>query len=195
MVLALLAAAPGTAKATPIAAASILQGTSDTSIKNGGDTIVVTETNASWELIGEKSNGKIIGSPVVITDGVMKFNTNTDKVTFTGSIGGNSFSVKGSLSDYSLSSNNLYYSWDVSFAGAQVKGLNDVLLLDGSPFRLVDAYAGSINIDQNINSPVSGPSDVNFNVSRVSSVPVPPALLLFAPGLFGLIGIRKRFLG
>jgi hypothetical protein len=29
----------------------------------------------------------------------------------------------------------------------------------------------------------------------VSAVPLPPSLMLFAPGLFGLVGLRKRFFG
>jgi len=30
---------------------------------------------------------------------------------------------------------------------------------------------------------------------EVSAVPLPPSLMLFAPGLFGLVGLRKRFFG
>ncbi len=37
--------------------------------------------------------------------------------------------------------------------------------------------------------------EIDFQYNLSSPVPLPPALLLFAPGLLGLIGIRKRFKG
>ncbi len=193
MVMALAAAAAGPAGATT-AAESLVLGSSSTSINNNG-VIVVSETNSSWELIGEKLNGKYIGSPLMITDGTMKFNNATDKVTFSGTIDGDAFSIKGDLSDYSLSPNKLYYSWNITFLAGQIATLNNVLTAAGSSFSLVGRYAGSMSIDQNLTYPATGPSDVSLNVSRVSSVPVPSALILFAPGLFGLIGLRRRLKG
>ena len=38
------------------------------------------------------------------------------------------------------------------------------------------------------------PTKVGF-VASWSPVPIPPTLLLLAPGLLGLVGIRKRFKG
>ena len=34
-----------------------------------------------------------------------------------------------------------------------------------------------------------------YELAAVTPVPVPPSLMLFAPGLFGLVGLRKRFFG
>jgi len=34
-----------------------------------------------------------------------------------------------------------------------------------------------------------------YELSATTPVPVPPSLMLFAPGLFGLVGLRKRFFG
>ena len=33
----------------------------------------------------------------------------------------------------------------------------------------------------------------NFRIAPTSSVPLPPSLLLLAPGLFGLVGMRRKF--
>ena len=39
-----------------------------------------------------------------------------------------------------------------------------------------------------------GSKEISFEY-ELSAVPLPPSLLLFAPGLFGLVGLRKRFFG
>ena len=50
----------------------------------------------------------------------------------------------------------------------------------------------AISMAWNFTIPAGNSAEVDFRYN-VSAVPLPPALLLFAPGLLGLIGIRKRF--
>jgi hypothetical protein len=56
----------------------------------------------------------------------------------------------------------------------------------------------SINMYWNLGTiPNLASKDISFayELSAVTPVPLPPALLLLAPGLFGLVGLRKRFFG
>ena len=46
-----------------------------------------------------------------------------------------------------------------------------------------------------VNGGPAGSAAISFAVNRFSEVPLPSALLLFAPGVLGLVGLRKRFFG
>ncbi len=95
------------------------------------------------------------------------------------------FSINGTLTGFAVttapSGNN--YGWTVTLANGVAAGLSNesFLVSDG-------AFTGSVGFS----STGSTFSHVTTSGS-LSAVPVPPALLLFAPGLFGLIGMRKRF--
>jgi len=51
------------------------------------------------------------------------------------------------------------------------------------------------DISVNGDASYGGSAFISEITQQFSQVPVPPSLLLFAPGLFGLVGLRKRFFG
>jgi hypothetical protein len=104
---------------------------------------------------------------------------------------------------------------------ATVKSSLDATFEDGTLLPAVATYynilqtvSGDVNIDVNraglgtVNLPgapqtLLAPgssvtpiiSNAHIDMSVTSAVPVPPSLALLAPGLFGLVGFRKRFFG
>jgi hypothetical protein len=183
----LLVGAPGTAKAVSIAAMeSIMDGASITS--TGPNTVTaIARSGALWTVEGYDAAGNALGY-VQINSGQLAFNNLTNTVVFTGSVvsGPPTFTVTGTINNYSgPGPTQQYYSWNVVFSSLSV--------FDNSPvFTYSGAYGGGIGIYQTTGSPITGKSSVGYDVS---SVPVPPSLLLLAPGLLGLIGMRKRFKG
>ncbi len=189
MALAIVVGAPGMAGATPVAAYETIGfGASTTAVS--GTTITVTprlsnNTPVLWTLQGWDAASNEIGE-VSIQSGKLAFDNSANEVEFTGTIvGGPSFDVFGALSEYSgPSAGNHYYTWNVMFS--------NLSSLSNAVFTVSGAYTGSVSVEQTGKSLYTGSSAANLDVS---SVPLPSALLLFAPGLFGLIGMRKRLHG
>ncbi len=190
MALAVVIGAPGMAGATPIAAYETI-GFGPSTTATGTDTVTVTPrlsygSPVLWTLQGWDAAGNEIGD-VSVSNGELVFNNLTNQVEFTGQIVGSSasFDVLGALSNYSgPSASNHYYTWNVVFS--------NLSSLSNAVFTASGAYVGSVSIEQTGKSLYTGNSAANLDVS---SVPLPSALLLFAPGLFGLIGMRKRLHG
>jgi hypothetical protein len=179
----LLAGAPGTAKATT-ANVVIDLGISNTVLGSG--TITANEVGF-WELEGFKNQNpsSFIGA-TLITGGAIEFNPGAKTIEFSGNVvGGGHFDVTGALTHFSTPSPTIsYYSGVVDFPS--------LATLSNFAFSLKGPYAGSVSIDQNAAGVTSGISTASMNVS---SVPVPPSVLLLAPGLLGLVGMRKRLKG
>jgi hypothetical protein len=199
MALAVVAAAPGTAGATPIAATSLdLVGASLTTgtyawgdnwtVLEGPDTTIripgLGQTSIpAWTITGSDTSGLLVTDPV--SGGTLVITGTTIKITGTivdASPSGVSFTMNGTLSNFKNSS---YDSWDVTF-----KNLTG---LSNTDFSVVDTggiYAGSISVT------TSGEiHSISALSSTITSVPISSALLLLAPGLLGLIGMRKRLKG
>ncbi len=199
MAAALVVAAPGTAKATPmVASVTIMSGTSNTTVTGTGTTGTISIAEGvtdSWALVGQDASGNQIGSNVVISGGNITLDNTTHDVTFTGSIASApAFAITGTLTGYSPGLNGpgaSTYSWGIAFGN----GSNFVSALSGNgQFDLSGNYSGSLSITQNTQTLTSGSSGMSFDVSR-SAVPVPPSVFLLVPGLLGLVGMRKRFNG
>lgn len=93
-------------------------------------------------------------------------------------IGGSNFDIIGWLTSFT---NNSGYTWDVYFPS--------LTALDNSQFTFSNSpYAGSLGFSS------SGNDTVALS-TQVSTVPVPSALILFAPSLLGLIAMRRRVKG
>jgi hypothetical protein len=197
MALALVAAAPGTARATAIAATSLnLVGASLTAGTYAwGDNWTVLEGPdatiripglgqvpiPAWTITGSDNSGLLITDPV--SGGMLVITGPTIKITGTivdGSPSGVSFTMNGTLSNFKTSS---YDSWDVTFKGLTGLSNTDFSVAGG-------IYAGSISL-----TTTGGIHSISALGSTISSVPIPSALLLFAPGLLGLMGMRKRLKG
>lgn len=180
MMVALVVGGPGVAKAT-IATVAIEAGPSLTTL--GTNTITASEIDGSWFLYGYNASSLLGG--VTILGGDIILNTSTNTATFSGTIGTNAFDVAGILTSYHTppSNNTSYYSWDIMFP--------NLAALSNSTFALSGPYSGSISVQQETFTPTLGLSAVSLAVSS-APVPVPPSVLLLAPGLLGLVGIRKR---
>ncbi|MGD0488598.1 MAG: hypothetical protein ABSB94_15565 [Syntrophorhabdales bacterium] len=180
----LLVGGPGVARATPVNAFEIIDnGASITSIS--GNLYTATERSNDWALSGYDATGNQIGGNVTITLGTLVFNNATGAATFSGDIGGTPFTVTGTVNNFKTTSVGKVqnYGWLLQ--------IPDASALSNSQFNVTGAYSGSVSFLQTAAHPVSGFSSVGLDVT--SAVPLPPSMLLFAPGLLGLIGIRKRF--
>ncbi len=205
MVLALVAAAPGTARAVPFATVLTLDGPSVSQgsytsgnawvIKEGPDSPVpIPGIGAipipAWVITAWNSLTPIITDPV--SGGIITISGSTIEIT--GRIiglsfpSGKSFDITGILVNPASGSNSYgsYYSWLVTFANVA----NPINGLGNGDFSVAGTYGGGIALT------ATGGLDLFTLSSTISTtVPAPSALLLFAPGLLGLIGMRKRFKG
>ena len=182
LAISLLLAGPGTAKAVPLAASeTIVAGASTTSI--GGSVYTAAERNSSWTLLGNDAAGNQIGATVLITSGIITLDNAANTATFTGNVGLTPFSVTGTVSNFGTTAigDVHYYSWLLQFG--------DISALSNAEFGLVGPYSGSLSVQQTLAHPITGLSAVSLDVSNV---PLPPSILLFAPGLIGLAVLRKR---
>jgi len=219
MVLALVVAAPGTAGAIPLATSLSLGGSAvvtgyggynfgdSLTMSEGADKVItldvgpetlvtrlpawtltdssaglqpsVTVTGATFSISGNQvalaGNWTIPNVSTAIIGGVT-----TETWGYTA---GTPFSVTGTLSGFT---NDKGYTWNVVFPNLTPLGAagNGAFLVAGEPF------SGSIGFSTSGN----GATFVALS-SQLAAVPIPPALVLLAPALLGLAGIRKRFKG
>ncbi len=179
----LLVGAPGTAKATT-ANVVIELGIANTVLGSG---TITANAEGFWEIAGygNQNPSSFLGA-AFISGGAIVLNPGANTVEFSGNvIGGGHFDITGALTNFSTPSPTTSY-----YSG--VVGFSSLTALSNFSFSLAGPYAGTLSIDQNAAGVTSGISTTSMNVSHV---PVPPSVLLFVPGLLGLVGIRKRIKG
>ena len=188
MALALVVAAPGVAGATATTVTLSGPGSANySSYSWNAGSLTITEAPLiagiipAWILVDVPDN---LG--VWVTNGVIQI-TGTG-ITLSGTLEKLSgFAVEGSFTDVpgtlSAFTNNNGYTWDASFQS---------LAALSTPIFTVPAgtFTGSLGFSTH-----GGPSTAVSFSSNLTLVPIPPAVMLFAPGLLCLIGIRKRLKG
>jgi hypothetical protein len=186
MVLALTLAGPGTAGALPIATDLQLAGFSSIGVVGPIATgiVTITETNplggSPWSVVVSDAGGPI--AVATVTNGSIVLNNSTDVATFSGTLS-NSATLNLTGTVALLAAQSGYYSWNLTLPAATMTSLN----VSGAYAMASTTFTGGLSVDLSHNN------SLNSTSAAVSSVvPVPPALLLFAPGLLGLIGIRRR---
>ncbi len=161
------------------------------------------------------------GSPYAgSTAGIMTFTTGNQIGTNFTWAGGGSFSISGGSSDLGISTGSALLKGTGTLGEVTINVISGAPFLEvvfsslsGSIHPTIAAAAGfgttSVNGYMNIgfNSDTApsfagftfgSPSDPNVailgsGVVANTPVPVPPSVLLLAPGLLGLVGMRKRF--
>ncbi len=118
-------------------------------------------------------------------------------ITFSGNTVGGPVGFNGTFTSGSLAYTNItvgtttYYSASVVNSYYDATDVSSYLInllgLKGTSFT-----GGLLNLSENNTTTVSGTMTTG---TGVTPVPIPPALLLFAPALLGLIGMRKRLKG
>jgi hypothetical protein len=188
MVLALTIAGPGTAKALPIGTDMQLAGFSSVAVSGPIATgiVTITETNplgaSPWSVAISNAGGPI--AVATVTSGSIVLNDSTDVATFSGNLSNSAtLNLTGSIA--LLAAESGYYSWNLTLPAATMTSLN----VSGAYTMASTAFRGGLSVD------LSGNPLFNSTSAAVSSVPIPPALFLFAPALLGLVGIRKRLKG
>ena len=186
----LLVGAPGTAKADAISLTMSGPGSANYSgyTWNTGS-LTITEAAPvvfgsfaipAWTLVDTTDN---LG--VWITNGTIQI-TGTS-VTLSGGLESGAFLPVGSFTNVPGTllafTNNSGYTWNTSFPSLTALS-SPVFSVSSGTFR------GSLGFSTN----GSASTAVSLS-SNVAVVPIPPALMLFAPALLGLVGIRKRLKG
>jgi hypothetical protein len=215
MVLALVAAAPGTAGAVPLPVS--------TSVTLVG---VASAEGASAYVLGDSitiNEGPDVKPPFANVTGLMPAFLLTDVATgrmvsisgfgsskATISIVGDQATFRGSFADETLTpsgsgynatyttydpfsitgtvtafAKNNGYAWNIFFSNLTGLSNNVFSVANGT-------FTGSLTLSTN--GITSNAAALSSTVSTVP-VPVPPSLMFFAPGLLSLIGIRKRLKG
>jgi hypothetical protein len=182
----LLAGTAGVAKALPIGTDLQLAGFSSVALVGPIATgiVTITETNplggSPWSVVVSNAGGPV--AVATVANGSIVLNNTTDIATFTGNLS-NSASLNLTGTVALLAAQSGYYSWNLTFPAATMTNLN----VAGSYAMAFETFTGGVSVDLSKN-----PS-FNSTSAAVSAVPIPPALMLFAPALLGLIGMRKRF--
>jgi hypothetical protein len=200
MALALVvAAAPGTAGATELTIAETALLGDAVTVANGS-TMTVTGTGLSGLIFQEGA-----GPEMALTNGYLNFSGQISGSLITSG----TFNIGGTLSghnvEFTATALSGFLSSIDSFAFevliTPTWSGNISTYLQGAPYNFNATGTGGMTLEL---FQVSGSaytleqgSYANFAATThaPSPVPLPPALLLFAPALFGLIGIRKRFGG
>jgi hypothetical protein len=184
LAMSVLIGGPGMARAIPVMTQADFGGTSYFS--QSGSLITVTEESPvtnPWYVEATNGNDDLVA---FVTGGKIEFDNVAETVAFYGNLstGGTLTGLVGTLSNSGQNSD--YYSWAVLFTGLSNLNNGSFTMLDG-------IYQGGISID------LSGSSNALGTFSSFSSsvtfVPIPASALLFAPGLLGLLGTRRRLKG
>jgi hypothetical protein len=217
MALALVAAAPGTAGAVAFDVGSGYLQTLPTSATNyitvtaGGPTITLggeltigymdlTSTTGQTISNGVLTFGANLSGPSLPTQGSANYAIQSagSWITLSGTTaGGQNVSFSGTFASGSLSYTDItvggitYYTSNIvnSYYNASnvSPDLVSLLGISGASFT-----GGLLNLTESNAATVSGTVTTGTGATS-TPVPIPPALLLFAPAVFGLTGIRRRF--
>ena len=194
IVLAFVATAPGTAGAGAVATSLSLSGPSTTTgaYTSGGIWTISESTSMiyipgvgwyplpTWTIAGSNNSGSLVTE--YISGGQITISPTASTINITGTIQDGSqngvwFTATGALTNYKNSTG--YYSWDATFTN--LAGLSNAgFSVGAAPFGGGASFTAS-----------GGPNLYTLS-STLSAVPIPSALLLFAPALLALVGIRKR---
>jgi hypothetical protein len=196
----LLAGMPGVAKADIVDLDFAVTGLSFTSIPTGvPQSVAGTVTVGSLDVNGSPYSGSVNGSLLFSgtttsspSTGVYNFSTASDGITLSADVGGSTVSFTGGLT--SAGAGQVTTISPLSIAAGPFTGtltIPDSLAAQWSVGPSSTSYGSFYSYDV---TGVAAGGDVTFDVSSVSSVPLPSALLLLAPGL-GLLGMRKRITG
>ena len=194
LALALAAGVPGTALAGAIATSLSMSGPSTTTgAYTSGGTWTISESTSmlyipglgwyplpTWTIAGSNNSGSLVTE--YISGGQITISPTASTINITGTIQDGSpygvwFTATGALTNYKNSAG--YYSWDTTFMN--LTGLSNAgFSVGAAPFGGGTSFTAG-----------GGPNFYTLS-STLSAVPIPSALLFFAPALLALVGIRKR---
>ena len=180
----LLVGAPGTAKATT-ANVVIELGIANTVLGSG---TITANAEGFWEIAGygNQNPSSFLGA-AFISGGAIVLNPGANTVEFSGNvIGGGHFDITGALTNFSTPSPPRPAT--TAALSASRASRRSPIFRSASPALTRELCP----LTRTLPGVTSGISTTSMNVSHV---PVPPSVLLFAPGLLGLVGIRKRIKG